>query len=303
MNIAAISVGSIVGAACLTAALYFFLMFCCRRRRQKQTTQTGDLFGDDDQSRITAHASPMAMAQVHIPPPATINQKHFSVQSSSTTGDSATQIPSYNQAMAYDPLFHPIIPGHEVSRDEKPVHLFREQVDPCIESARTSQFTGIEGFVLEPRRQQHSPLRPQFSPALTAHRQSHHLSPSPLVSLPAPEPAHAHPLFPAQSHMDPAQIAAASSPTVSSIRHGSQPGAPPSTLSSIRSIYVPRDRESITPSESASNLPYDREGVKREIEKLQAMMTGRALAGGGQIGPGGGEGGEGGRRVNEQTWL
>jgi hypothetical protein len=123
-----------------------------------------------------------------------------------------------------------------------------------------------------------------------------------LVSLPAPEPAHAHPLFPAQSHMDAAQIPA-SSPTVSSIRHGSQPGAPPSTLSSIRSIYVPHDRESITPSESASNLPYDREGVRREIEKLQSMMTGRALAGGGQIGRGGGEGGEGGRRVNEQTWL
>ncbi|KIW64206.1 hypothetical protein PV04_09159 [Phialophora macrospora] len=272
MNIAAISVGSVIGAACLAAGLYFFLIFCCRRRRrQKQASLVGDLYGDDDQSRITNHAAPMPMAQahVHVPRLVTMDQKRFSVQSSSTTGDSATEIPSYNQAMAYDPLFHPIIPGHEVSRDEKPVHLFREQVDSFSESARTSQITGIEGFVLEPR-QRHPPPGPQFSPALPAHAQSYNF-----VSLPPPEPAHVHPSFPAQTTV--------SSPTVSSIRHGSQPAAPPSTLSSMRSLFVPQNRESITPSESASNLPYDREGVRREIEKLQAMMTARALAGGAQI--------------------
>ncbi|KIW34453.1 uncharacterized protein PV07_01231 [Cladophialophora immunda] len=261
MSIAAISVGSIIGAsACLIAVLYFFRMFCCRRRRQKQTSQMGDGHGVGDQIRITDHASPLAMAvaQVHVPLPAPIDPKRFSVQSSSTTGNSATQIPSYNQAMAYDPLFHPIIPGNEVSQDEKPVHLFREQVDPFIESARTSQFTSVEVPVLEPSRQRHPPPRPQFSPALPAHPQSHNFSPPP-VSLTAPEPPHVHLLFPAQSDIY-ADQTTASSPAISSIRHGSQPGAPPSTISSIRSIFVPQNRESITPSESASNLPYDRWG-------------------------------------------
>ncbi|KAH0841653.1 hypothetical protein FOPE_06873 [Fonsecaea pedrosoi] len=288
-SIAAIGLGSIIGAACLGTVLYYTLVCCCRRRRSRQDgVQNGEPYGDQfgegpgDQARILNYASPPAVAEVQPqgPPPGLMPFR----QTLSTLRDSGTEIPTYGQAVTHNPFFHPIIPGNETSRDEKPVHLFREQVDPFPESARTSQFTGIEGFALEPRTEQQQPPPPsqlveeqdQAPPGPQFSRFPAPASPAP-VSLPAPELAHIHPTLRPTSH----RYTEARSRTVSSIINGYQSAEiPPSTLSPMRSVFAGQRHESLTPSESASNLPYDREGVKREMEKLQAMAAKLAASNG-----------------------
>lgn len=132
--------------------------------------------------------------------------------------------------------------------------------------------------------------RPQFPLNLPVHPQAY--IPSAPFPVRAPAPAPASPQAPAPAHIT------TSSPTVSPIPHGSQPGAPPSTLSPMRTVFVPQNRASITPSDSISNLFYDRAGVDREIEKLRAMTAGRNAAAGS-----GHPGGAPGRFGKSNRWI
>jgi hypothetical protein len=74
-----------------------------------------------------------------------------------------------------------------------------------------------------------------------------------------------------------------------------QPGSPPSTLSLAPTEFVPQNRASITPSESASNLPENRERIDREIEELQALIAARKIAERGGYGTS--------PYQNEQQWV
>jgi hypothetical protein len=91
---------------------------------------------------------------------------------------------------------------------------------------------------------------------------------------PFPSNLPAHPQAYVPSVPVPAHIVA-SSPTVSPIPYGSQPGSPQSTMSPVKTVFVPQNRQSLAPSDSISNLFYDHAGVDREIEKLHAMAAGR----------------------------
>jgi hypothetical protein len=74
-----------------------------------------------------------------------------------------------------------------------------------------------------------------------------------------------------------------------------QLGAPPSTLSMAHTVFIPQNRASITPSESASNLPEHRQRIDREIEELEALIAARKLAERG--------GYDNDRYQNEQQWV